>query len=320
MPLSTHPIRVLILRVLDVFSTIDADATRDDVRKLLRKSWAENPDKTLYSNHRKTAISNHPLFVSQVIERQAEKELKPPVLSQEYSKDLLNILLLVYSNQFTSPSAPFTAAKAERWKEEGGKDAYTKETAEKVARTQGDASKSAKQASDDHTQLSTKLKIDPPFKAPHVAVARIFASSREKNAKILRDISKTESKEERQRLRRTNVATAGALDMYVDGAFGLSSKWSIDEPQYGRRTPQRRSSLPASPPPPYANFTSALRLETDFRPDVEHHGHPNSGFLAAQLVLRSSKCAGRSQEAPGPSRTLGVGNFNELRRRFIALH
>ncbi|KAG8986292.1 hypothetical protein FRB90_004102, partial [Tulasnella sp. 427] len=195
------------------------------------KSWAENPDMTvmawnlqsvhdgafqalrpllclpltaLYSNHHKTAISNLPLLVSQVIERKAEKEFKPPVLSQGYSKDLLNILLLAYSNQFTShphpslSSKPRTsttkqkdieaakrhksrqAAKAERWKEEAGKDAYTKETAEK---------------------LSTMLKIDPPWKAPHVAVARIFASSLEKNAKILRDISKTESKEDKQRLR-----------------------------------------------------------------------------------------------------------------------
>ncbi|KAG9005729.1 hypothetical protein FRB90_010229, partial [Tulasnella sp. 427] len=320
--------------VLDAFSTIDGNTPGDEVHKLLRESWAENPDKTvrviwnlrsihdgkgskmnfyrafgwLYSNHPKTAIANLPLLVDQVIERKAKpkkddkdkeqkdsdmktdddsewtaiesekEEFKPSGLSHGYYKDLLNILLLAYSNQLTSPSSPFTsleiprtsntkqtgieaakrrksrqAAKAEKRKEEGGKDAYAKETAEKIAKTQGDASKSAKearakQASEDHAQLTTKLKTDPAFKALYVAVARIFASSLEKDAKVLRDISKTESKEEKQRLRwtltmaakwapslqcahdrRTNIATAIALVMYADGALdGLTKQLRVD--------------------------------------------------------------------------------------------
>ncbi|KAG9004044.1 hypothetical protein FRB90_011082 [Tulasnella sp. 427] len=123
---------------------------------------------------------------------------------------------------------------------------------------EGDASKSAKearvkQALEDYAQLTTKLKTDPAFKALYVArrplpVARIFASSLKKDVKILRDISKTESKEEKQRLRwtvtmaakwapclqcahdrRTNMATAIALVMYADVALdGLAKHLRVD--------------------------------------------------------------------------------------------
>ncbi|KAG8905345.1 hypothetical protein FRC01_008385, partial [Tulasnella sp. 417] len=214
----------------------------------------------LYSNHPKTAIGNLQVLVDQVIEQKPkpkkedkdkkdsekmdddsewtavdapEKEaFQPSGLSHGYYKDLLNILLLAYSNQLTSPTEHFTAlesprenhtkqngiaanrrrkqrqsAKAEKRKEEGGKEAYAKETAEKVAENQLNASKTAKearlkQASDDHQKLTDKLKTDPTFKALYVAVSRIFASSLEADVKILREIAETESKEEKYRLRR----------------------------------------------------------------------------------------------------------------------
>ncbi|KIO28636.1 hypothetical protein M407DRAFT_179728, partial [Tulasnella calospora MUT 4182] len=208
-----------------------------------------------------------------------EKEaLQPSGLSHGYYKDLLNILLLAYSNQLTSPTEKFDAlesprpnhtkqngaaanrrrkqrqaAKAEKRKEEGGKEAYAKETAEKVTDTQAKASRSAeearlKQASDDHQKLVDKLKTDPAFKALYVAVSRIFASSLESDIKVLREVAKTESKEERYRLRRkltmaakwaptlqcshdrpTNIATGIALAMYSNGAFeGLNKQLRID--------------------------------------------------------------------------------------------
>ncbi|KAG8892231.1 hypothetical protein FRC00_012425, partial [Tulasnella sp. 408] len=262
----------------------------------------------LYSNHPKTAIDNLQLLVDQVIEQKPkpkkedkdkkesdkmddesewtavdsdspEKEaLQPSGLSHGYYKDLLNILLLAYSNQLTSPIQNFTALesprpnhtkqngtfasrrrkkrqadKAEKRKEEGGKDAYAKETAEKVTADQAKASKDAqearsKQASEDHQKLVDKLKTDPAFKALYIAVSRIFAASLEADVKTLREVAKTESKEERHRLRRkltmaakwaptvqcshdrrTNIATGIALAMYSNGALeGLNKQLRID--------------------------------------------------------------------------------------------
>lgn len=262
----------------------------------------------LYSNHPKTAIGNLQLLVDQVIERKVkpkkedpskkdsdkmddesewtavdsdspEKEaLKPAGLSHGYYKDLLNILLLAYLNQLTSPDLPFTAleharpfntkrngteanrrrkarqsTKAEKRKAEGGKEAYAKETAEKVAETQRNASQTAtyaraKKASEDQKQLATKLKTDPAFKALYITVSRIFASSLEADLKTLREIAKTESKEEKMRLkwtltmaakwaptlqcshdRRTNISTGIALAMYANGALdGLNKQLRVD--------------------------------------------------------------------------------------------
>ncbi|KAG8986002.1 hypothetical protein FRB90_004281 [Tulasnella sp. 427] len=139
--------------VLDVFSATDSDTPRDDVHKLMTAprlniyrafGW-------LYSNHTKTTIADLPRLIDQVIEHKGKPKKDVKDKEQDdcvtitgndsaYYKDLLNILLLAYSNPLTSPSVPFAALESPR-------TSNTKQNGiEAAKRRKSHASKSAKEA------------------------------------------------------------------------------------------------------------------------------------------------------------------------------